>query len=95
MKNITKHIGKLARLRRLPSSNVGNPRWSLVILSYDEDTDGTPKELWICKTQVNSSHGYEAQNYLGGLIEFTMGDHYGVKTLNTIKLYKNGVHGSS
>ena len=86
MKNVTRHIGKLARLRRLASSNYGNPRWRLLIVSLDQETDGTPKDLWICKTQVNSSHGYEVQNYLGGLVEFTMGDHYGDKTLNTIKL---------
>jgi hypothetical protein len=73
MKNITRHNGKLEVLKRLPSSGWGNPRFKLRI-------DG-----FTCTTTVDSSHGYEVQNYDGIEVVATIGTHYGIAQLNTIK----------
>lgn len=73
MKNITRHIGKLEILARLPSSYFGNPRYLLRI-------DG-----FTCKTAVDSSYGYSAPNFDGKQVEATIGTHYGAATLNTLK----------
>jgi len=72
MKNVTRHTGKLEIIERLPASRNGNPRFLLRI-------DG-----WTCRTQVDSSAGYEVQNYDGKTITATIGTHYGVATLDLI-----------
>lgn len=73
MKNITRHIGTLEIMNRLPSSSNGNPRYLIKI-------DGIT-----CKTQVDHAHGYSITNYEGKTVEATIGTHYGSATLNTIK----------
>lgn len=77
MKNITRHIGRLEIIERLPSSSNGNPRY---LISVDGFT---------CRTQVDSSHGYSITNYAGEIVEATIGTHYGSATLNTIKVVKS------
>lgn len=73
MKNITRHIGTLEIIERLPSSANGNPRYLLRV-------DGCT-----CRTAVDSSHGYSVPNFDGRRVEATIGTHYGSATLNTIK----------
>lgn len=73
MKNISRHIGRLEKLTRMKSSVNGNPRFSAYCgVGF--------------RTAVDSSHGYEIQNYLGKLVEVTVGTHYGHATLDSIKL---------
>jgi len=72
MKNVTRHTGKLEIIQRLPSSYNGNPRFLLRI-------DG-----WTCRTQVDSSYGYEVQNHDGKVVTATIGTHYGVATLDNL-----------
>jgi hypothetical protein len=73
MKNITRHQGKLEIVERLPSSINGNPRYLLRV-------DG-----WTCRTPVDSGLGYCITNYNGKDVEATIGSHYGVATLATVK----------
>jgi hypothetical protein len=73
MKNVTRHIGKLEIIRRLPCSINGNPRFVLRV-------DG-----WTCRTAVDSSLGYEVQNHDGKFVVATVGTHYGVATLDSVK----------
>ena len=73
MKNITRHIETLESIERLPSSVNGNPRYSGYCGVY-------------FRTGVDSSHGYTIQNYVGKVVEITVGTHYGHCTLNSIKL---------
>ena len=73
MKNITRHQGKLEIVKRLPNSINGNPRYLLRV-------DG-----WTCRTPVDSGLGYCITNYNGKDVEATIGTHYGVSTLATVK----------
>ena len=73
MKNITKHIGKVENLERLPSSSNGNPRYKFNIDGYT-----------VC-TATDCMLGYEIKNLNGANVEVTIGQHYGKLTLNTIK----------
>ena len=52
-------IGRLQTVKRLPSSQYGNPRWAITL-----DTDG----LWGIeyRTQANASVGYEVPNFKQG-----------------------------
>ena len=77
MKNLSRHIGTLEVIQRLPSSYFGNPRYLLRI-------DGVT-----CKTAVDSSYGYSVTNFDGKEVEATIGSHYGSATLNTLKGLKN------
>lgn len=73
MRNISRHIGTLEVIQRLPSSTNGNPRYLLRV-------DG-----FTCKTAVDSSLGYCVTNYDGKQVEATIGTHYGSATLDTLK----------
>lgn len=73
MKNLTKHIGLFEIIDRLPSSQNGNPRWLVRV-------DG-----WTCRTPVDSSIGYVAQNFHGAIVQATIGVHYGVATLASVQ----------
>ena len=73
MKNISGHIGTLDNLQRLPSSVNGNPRWKFTV-------DG-----FRARTAVDSPHGYSIGNYRGQRVVATIGTHYGVPTLHSIR----------
>lgn len=73
MRNVTRHFGKLEIVKRLPSSTNGNPRYLLKV-------DG-----WTCRTPVDSSLGYSITNFAGKHVEATIGTHYGVATLDSVK----------
>lgn len=73
MRNITQHTGKLEIIKRLKSSYFGNPRYLLSVDGYH------------CKTGVDSSYGYCVTNYDGKQVKATIGTHYGVLTLDTLK----------
>jgi len=65
--------GVLTVIERLPSSYNGNPRYLIAINSVT------------CKTAVDSSLGYCVTNYDGKPVIATIGTHYRVKTLDSIK----------
>jgi hypothetical protein len=73
MQNITLHTGILKVIKRLPSSYFGNPRFLVWI-------DGVN-----CKTAVDSMLGYAIQNFDNKEVVATIGTHYGVATLNSVK----------
>ncbi len=73
MKNITKHVGTLTILERLPSSYYGNPRYRLSV-------DGVK-----CRTAPDAALGYSVTNYDGKQVIATIGTFYGKTTLNTLK----------
>ena len=74
MENITRHTGKLEIIERLHNSVNGNPRFLIRI-------DG-----FICRTGVDSQHGYGITNYNRRNVTATIGTHYGRATLNTIEV---------
>ena len=74
MKNITRHTGILEVLKRLPSSINGNPRFSIRV-------DG-----WTCSTTPDSAYGYSIENFNGKEVVATIGSHYGIAALDSIKL---------
>lgn len=73
MRNISRHIGTLTVLKRLPSSVNGNPRYLM-------DINGVT-----CCTAVDSSYGYAVTNFDGKQVEATIGTHYNAATLNSLK----------
>ena len=73
MKNITRHVGKLVIIQRLPSSTAGNPRYLIQV-------DGVT-----CATTSDSAYGYDVSNYEGKLVEATIGTHYKRASLNTLR----------
>ena len=73
MKNISRHIGLLTDLKRLPSSINGNPRFCCRI-------DGV-----FCMTSVDSSYGYSIQNYENKKVIATIGTYYGKPTIDSLK----------
>jgi len=79
MKNVTRHIGTLHKIKRLKNSVYGNPQFLLYV---DETGSGHGFSF---RTPANSSIAYEIENYLGKAVEATIGTHYGCSTLNTIK----------
>jgi len=74
MKNVTRHIGKLEIVRRLPSSANGNPRYLVYVAGFT------------CRTAVDSSLGYSVTNFDGKNVVATIGTHYGVATLDSVQL---------
>ena len=72
MKNISRHYGLLEIIERLPSSINGNPR-------YLAKAGG-----FTFRTPVDSMHGYSITNYRNKNVVVTIGQHYGVPTLNSI-----------
>ena len=73
MNNISRHVGKLEVVKRLPSSINGNPRYLLRVAGFT------------CKTAVDSSLGYCVTNYDGKLVTATIGTHYGSATLDSVQ----------
>lgn len=73
MKDVSRHIGTLNIIERLPNSTNGNPRFLLQVSGAT------------FRTAVDSSHGYEVQNYEGKRVEVTIGTHYGKATLISLK----------
>ena len=73
MKNMTKHTGTITDIQRLPSSYMGNPRYSFMI-------DGNK-----VTTGVDSMHGYGITNYEDKQVIVTAGTHYNKLTLTSIK----------
>ena len=73
MKHISRHIGTLTVLKRLPSSLNGNPRYLMDIAGVT------------CCTAVDSSYGYAVTNFDGKQVEATIGSHYNTATLNSLK----------
>ena len=73
MKNISRHVGTLDNLQRLPSSVNGNPRWTFTVDGFH------------ARTAVDSPHGYCIGNFRGKRVEVTIGTHYGVPTLHSIR----------
>tara|TARA_R100000541_G_scaffold54128_1_gene62514 strand:+ start:89 stop:319 length:231 start_codon:yes stop_codon:yes gene_type:complete len=74
MKDITQHTGTITDIQRLPSSYMGNPRYSFMI-------DG--REI---VTGVDSMHGYVIGNYENKRITVTVGMHYNKLTLNSTEV---------
>jgi len=73
MKNITRHTGIVSDIKRLPSSYIGNPRYSFMIDGYK------------VVTAVDSMHGYGITNYENKRVTVTIGTHYNRLTLDSIK----------
>lgn len=73
MKNIQQHTGKLSIIERLQNSHNGNPRYLISVGDV------------ICKTGVDSMHGYSIGNYEGQMVKCTIGVHYKQATLCTIE----------
>jgi len=73
MKNISRHIGVLEIVDRLPNSRNGNPRYLLRIGGVT------------CRSAVDSSHGYSVPKFEGRRVEATIGTHRGVATLDTLR----------
>lgn len=73
MKNISRHVGTLVILDRLPTSTNGNPRYLLSI-------GGTT-----CATMVDSMIAYSIGNHEGKEVRATIGTHYGRATLHTLE----------
>jgi hypothetical protein len=73
MKNVSRHVGTLEVLHRLPSSAHGNPRYAVAVNGVS------------CRTPVDSPLGYKVTNLEGQHVEATIGRHYGVATLNSLR----------
>jgi hypothetical protein len=69
MKNIIGLTGIVSDLKRLPSSYIGNPRYSFMI-------DGNR-----VTTGVDSMHGYGITNYENKQVTISAGTHYNKLTL--------------
>jgi hypothetical protein len=74
MKNITRHTGVVSDIKRLPSSYVGNPRYSFMVDGYRVTTG------------VDSMHGYSITNYEDKQVKVTIGTHYNRLTLDSISI---------
>ena len=74
MKNITRHTGVVSDIKRLPSSYLGNPRYSFMIDGYKVTTG------------VDSMHGYSITNYEDKQVKVTIGTHYNRLTLDSISI---------
>ncbi len=73
MQNITRHSGTISDMKRLPSSYLGNPRYSFMIDGYR------------VTTAVDSMHGYSITNYEDKQVKVTVGTHYNKLTLDSIE----------
>lgn len=73
MKNITQHTGKLSIVERLQNSYNGNPRYLISVGDV------------VCKTGVDSMHGYSIGNYEGCTVAAKIGTHRGVLSLCSIE----------
>ena len=73
MKNVTRHVGTLEVIERLPSSPHGNPRWLVRI-------DG-----WTCRTAPDSSIAYSITNHSGKRVVAHIGTYYGKATVRDVR----------
>jgi hypothetical protein len=74
MKNIIGLTGTITNIERLPSSYMGNPRYSFIIDGYK------------VATAVDSMHGYSITNYENKQVIVTAGTHYNKLTLKMIEV---------
>ena len=74
MKNRSNHTGTLQVIERLDNSLNGNPR-------YRAEVDGLE-----FVTAPDCSFGYSITNYEGKAVDITVGSHYGLITLDTLKV---------
>ena len=74
MKNIIGLTGVVSDIKRLPSSYVGNPRYSFMVDGYR------------VTTAVDSMHGYGITNYENKPVIVTAGTHYNKLTLKLIEV---------
>ena len=74
MKNIIGLTGVVSDIERLPSSYMGNPRYSFMIDGHTVTTG------------VNSMHGYAITNYENKQVIVTAGTHYNKLTLKFIEV---------
>lgn len=74
MKNIIGLTGVVSDIKRLPSSYVGNPRYSFMVDGYRVTTG------------VDSMHGYGITNYENKQVIVTAGTHYNKLTLKLIEV---------
>ena len=74
MKNIIGLTGVVSDIKRLPSSYVGNPRYSFMVDGYR------------VTTAVDSMHGYGITNYENKQVIVTAGTHYNKLTLKLIEV---------
>lgn len=77
MKNITRHVGKLEIVERLPRSLNGNARFKIRV-------DG-----FTCVTAPDSGEADTVKNLDGAIVEATIGTLRGKATLNSIKKIDN------
>ena len=73
MKNITRHVGTLSVVKRLPSSVNGNPRYLIGVDGY------------LVKTAPDSSIAFEVTNFDGKEVIAEIGTFYGVPTLHRVE----------
>jgi len=73
MRQVSQYSGILRIVRRLPSSENGNPRYLLTVNGVE------------CKTAVDSSFGYCVTNFDNKPVAAGIGIHYGAPTLDTLK----------
>ncbi len=74
MHAITRHTGTLKYVSRLPNSTNGNPRYLCAVDGYT------------FRTKVDSSMGYAISNYWDKEVAVTLGTHYGLLTLDTLRV---------
>lgn len=78
MKNITRHTGTLQITERMRNSINGNPRFRCAIV-----TGANSCVTFV--TKPDCAHSYDIQNHDGKAVDATIGTHYGVATLDTIR----------
>ena len=77
MKAVTRHIGKLEILERIRNTPNGNPRWRVRVDGHS------------CVTKSDASYSHKLTNYRDQTVEATIGTHYGVATLDTIRSHSS------
>lgn len=73
MNNLTRHVGMLEIIDRLPSSRYGNPRWLVRV-------DG-----WTARTTPDSSLAYSITNHTGKRVVAHIGTYYGKATVRDVR----------
>lgn len=73
MHHLTRHQGKLEILQRMKNTPNGNPRWRCRIAGHT------------CVTKSDASYAYELTNHMGTDVIATIGIHYGVETLASVR----------
>jgi hypothetical protein len=77
MKNTREITGVLKKVRRLPNSTNGNPRY-LVSIRRNKPYGDEPRHFEVeAKTKVDSSFAYEVDNLFGKEVVAVIGYHFG------------------